>query len=268
MKTNLPLSKAVIALLLLIITELTVYSQTAGTLSFSVTTTSSGGYTPKHLLAIWLQNNNTSGSSSGFIKTKIRYSSTGNLDHLGTWDASSGRSVVDAATGATLTSHGTITFLWNGTNVAGTVVPDGTYYAWLEMAWDDPIPGGKTVNSYAFTKGTSVFNSTPANTANFLSLSLTWNPTTTAIPGILESENFNVYPNPSSGLLNINFKHPEKECYVRIANESGLVTFQEKITDIQSGVKTFDLSHLPSGTYFCTLHFPDKDVVFTVILSK
>ncbi len=119
-----------VVLILFLVVSADLLSQTTGTLSFSVTTTSSGGFSPEHFLAIWIENN-----SGTFIKTKVRYTNSGDLDHMQTWVTKSGQNVVDAITGSTLTTHGTVTFLWNGTNVAGSVVPDGSYFVWLEMAW-------------------------------------------------------------------------------------------------------------------------------------
>ena len=264
MKKKISGSAGVVLMLLFFTSSGLLFSQTEGTLSFSVTTTSTGGYTPEHLLAIWIEN-----GSASFIKTKVRYSSNGNLDHLQTWVNKSGNNVVDAATGPTLTSHGTITFLWNGTNVAGTVVADGSYFVWLEMAWASSLTSGKTVNSFPFTKGTSAFHSTPANTTNFLSMALDWTPSgPTAVRGEMENEDIIVYPNPSSGLLNINFKNFEKECVVRIINETGQLVHLEKSSDIQAGIKTIDLTGLPAGIYYCTLRFPRKDLVFRIVLVR
>jgi len=236
-------------------------SQTPGTFNFSVTTTSTGGYSPSHLLAIWIENN-----SASFIKTKIKYSSSSNLDHLATWNTKSGGNVVDAVTGSTLTSHGTISFLWNGTNVAGSLVPDGDYNVWLEMAWASSLTTGKTVNSYPFTKGPNIFSSTPANTANFLSMNLSWTPSgTTGVDGALESDDIRVFPNPTTGLLKIEFKKTYESCIVNIINEAGMLVFDERISESVSGLKTFDLSSLSPGAYYVTLHTPDKDITFTVI---
>jgi hypothetical protein len=211
-------------------------------------------------LAIWIQN-----STTAFIKTKIKYSKNGDVGHLDTWVAKSGQNVVDAVTGASRSSYGTVTFLWNGTNAAGNVVPDGSYSVWLEMAWDD---NDKTLNSFTFTKGANIFHSTPVNTPNFLSIVLDWTPLSTAIEGIMESKDINVYPNPSSGILNIDFKNPEKECLVQILNESGRLEYYEKISDLQTGIRTFDLIRLQAGIYYCILRFPQKDIVFNIILVK
>jgi hypothetical protein len=265
MKKNLPSLTGIILLLFFYTATGDLFSQTSGTFSFSVTTTApSGSYGTENLLAIWIEN-----SGTAFIKTKIKYLS-GELDHMATWVAKSGQNVVDATTGPTRTGHGTVTFLWNGTDINSTLVPDGTYNVWLEMAWDklSAPNSGKAVNSFSFTKGASVFNSTPANTANFLSLVLNWTPLTTGVEGMLESKDINVYPNPTSGILTLDFKNPEKECLIKIINETGGTEYTEKISDVQAGTKTLDLSRLQKGNYYCILHFPAKDIVFTIILVK
>ncbi|MDQ1296329.1 MAG: hypothetical protein QG611_307 [Bacteroidota bacterium] len=237
-------------------------AQTAGTLSFSVTTTSTGGYSPAHVMAIWIENSTTS-----FIKTKIRYSNSENLDHLQTWVNKSGQNVVDATTGATRTAHGTITFLWNGTSVSGTLVPDGDYSVWLEMAWASSLTTGKTVNSFPFTKGTSTFHSTPEGTANFLSPVIDWTPASTPVEGLLENKDIVVYPNPSSGLINIDFKNPHREGVIEVISVNGKVVYTEKISDVPAGKRTFDLSSLSDGIYFCRLRFLNEEIIFSVILK-
>jgi hypothetical protein len=263
MKTKLLRSAVLLLILLLFTATEELSSQTPGTLSFSVTTTSTGGFSPDHYLAIWIENN-----SAVFIKTKIRYTNAGDLDHMQSWVTKSGQNVIDAVTGSTLTTHGTITFLWNGTNVAGTVVQDGSYFVWLEMAWASSLTTGKTVNSFPFTKGATTFNSTPASTTNFSSIALDWTPLSTGIEGTMESKDINVYPNPSTGLLNIDFKNSGKGCILQIINEAGQVVYKEKISDFTAGLRTFDLTRLSAGVYYCTLHFPQNDVVFPLIMTK
>jgi hypothetical protein len=239
------------------------YSQTTGTFSFTVTTTSTGGFSPEHLIAIWIENNGAT-----FIKTKMKYGSSGNNDHLGTWVSKSGLNVVDAITGATLTSHGTLSFLWNGTNVAGTLVPDGTYNVWLEMAWASSLTTGKTVNNYAFTKGPVLFTSNPPNTANFLSLGLTWTPSSTPVEPVLENGDIKVYPNPTSGILNIEFKKAADVRLISVINEAGNKVFEEKTENSPVGLKTFDFSNLAPGPYFMVLHTFNNDITFMFVRTK
>ena len=269
MKNSLSGAVKLIMICFAFVCEGTLLAQTSGTFSFSVTTTSLGGYSPKHLLAIWIQNNDISGSSTGFVKTKIKYANNSNTNgHLQTWSSSSGKNIVDAVTGTTLTSHGTITFLWNGTDVAGTLMPDGTYYTWLEMAWDDDLETGKTVNYFAFTKGPVYTSSAPANTDNFQNLSLSWTPATTGIERELKNEDITLYPNPTSGLFNIDFKRSADNCIVEIIDEEGKLVYIDKIVNLEPGTKRFDLTNLPSGIYYCTLHLPEKDLVFSIILAR
>ena len=262
MKKNI-YKKSGIALLIFLFTAGMMFPQTAGTLSFSVTTTSTGGYSPSNLLAIWIENNSTA-----FIKTKIRYAGPDDLDHLQTWVTKSGQNVVDATTGPTRTSHGTITFLWNGTNTSGAVVPDGSYSVWLEMAWASSLTTGKTVNSYPFTKGATVFHSAPTNTANLLSMILDWTPATTAVEGILENKDIKAYPNPTTGVFSIDFKHPVGNGVFELITDEGLVVHSEKIPGITEGVKTFNLTGLPDGIYFCKLRFSTGEIVFRVVLAR
>ena len=257
-----------VLVLILMFTAVTdkLFSQTSGTLSFSVTTTAtSANYGTNNLLAIWIEDN-----LSAFVKTKIKYASSGNYDHLATWTTASGQNVVDAITGPTRTAHRQVTFLWNATRVNGSVVTDGTYNVWLELAYDKlTAPNeGKAVNSYSFTKGPVATHLTPADLTNFQLVVLDWQPLATGIEGTLESKDFNVYPNPSSGFLKIDFKNPAKECLVKVMNEAGQIEYNEKISDIPAGIRTFDLTRLSSGIYYCTLHFPEKDIVFTIILVK
>jgi hypothetical protein len=250
-----------ICTVLFIVNSAPLYSQTPGTFNFTVTTASSGGNSPSHLLAIWIEN-----GSASFIKTKIKYSSPSNYDHLSTWTSKSGLNVVDATTGSTLTSHGTITFLWNGTDVSGNPVTDGSYKVWLEMAWGSTL---KTVNSYPFTIGPSLFNSSPANTTNFLNMGLTWTPSgTTGIEPSLFDENIVAYPNPTSGLLKINFKKPYQDCLLQVINESGASVYNENLGEVSPGEKIINLNSLESGVYFVKLHLPIKDIIFSIIIMK
>ena len=242
------------------------FSQTSGTFSFSVTTAApSGSYGSNNLLVIWIEDN-----LGAFVKTKVKLASAGNYDHMATWTTSSGQNTVDATTGATRSSQTTpVTFLWNATNVAGAVVTDGTYNVWLELAWDKAtINPNKAVTSYGFNKASSAQHLTPADVTYFKSVVLDWAPLATGVEGTLESKELNVYPNPSDGLLKINFKSPEKEVLINVINEAGRVVYTERIKDLQQGIHTLDLTRLAKGNYYCTMHFPGRDVVFDVILVK
>ena len=156
---------------------------TTGSLTFKFTSPNhtSGNYRSdgKYLVAVWIETNPTTGTSA-FIKTKLKYGSSGNYDHLSTWTSKSGQSVVDATSGGTTSSIFTAnTILWNGTNVAGTVVTDGSYRVAIQETWGH---GSSTVTRYfPFVKGVAIDSQTPSTDTNFNTLSLNWIPTALAV---------------------------------------------------------------------------------------
>jgi PKD repeat protein len=115
------------------------------------------------------------------VKTKLkRADSHGTNTHLPVWKASSTSNVVDATTGASLTSYTTpLTVTWNATNVSGAVVPDGTYNVRVEFTWQH----GTTATSnttFSFTKGPSAVHLTPANQTEYTGIVLDWVPSVAA----------------------------------------------------------------------------------------
>ncbi len=243
---------------------LVVHSQTAGTMTFVVTTSSSSGYSPKHGIIVWLEN-----SSGTFVKTKLKRSANGNLDHFATWTAKSGSNVVDATTGATLTTHGTLTVTWDGTNVSGVVVPDGIYKIWVEYAWASNMTTGKMVTSFSFTKGASADHQTPANytsgtTGNLTNMTIDWTPTPNAVESVYENSEVSIFPNPMNGIFNVTFKQATN---ITIENALGAVVYEEKI-DPSCNAKNINLSNFAEGIYFINVINGEKSSKHKIILNK
>ena len=139
-------------------------ANSTGTLSVSVTTVApGGGYSPKNVVAIWIQTN-----TGVFVKSLLVYANARKAD-LSTWYPNSSGNTVNAVTGATQSSNGTRTCTWNGTDVAGNVVVDGTYLVCMNIA-----DGRTAFASFSFTKGTSAVTLTPANVTNFTNISISW----------------------------------------------------------------------------------------------
>jgi flagellar hook assembly protein FlgD len=266
MKKSLLRITAVMLFIFLTTNTESLFSQTSGTFSFSANTIAptTSSYGTSHLLALWLED-----SQANYIKTAVKYLS-GDYVHMQTWIDKSLGDATDAVTGATRTTYSTVSFLWDGKWIDKNLVPDGTYNVWIEMAWDNSltIGTGKTVNSYSFVKGPGAYHSVPGNTVNFTSVSLDWTPLTTGMEGTLEGKDIIVFPNPSSGLLKINFKNPEKECFVSVLDQTGKVVYNENIKEVQAEIKTFDLTGLEDGNYFCSLNFSGKVVIFNLIIIK
>ncbi|MBI5541974.1 MAG: DUF2271 domain-containing protein [Bacteroidia bacterium] len=155
-----------------------IYAQTPGTLTFTVNLTShSGSYGTDHYVVLWIEN-----GSNTFVKTKLKRAdthATGTHNHLPLWKASSALNVVDATTGASLSSYGTpLSFTWNATDVAGALVADGTYKVRVEFTWSTTTNTANT--TVAFTKGASAVHLTPADEANFTGMVLDWQPSAAA----------------------------------------------------------------------------------------
>jgi len=139
-------------------------ANSTGTLSVSVLTVSLGGqYSPKNVVAIWIETN-----AGVFVKSLLVYANARKSD-LTTWYPNSGGNVVNATTGATQSSNTTRTCTWNGTDVGGAVVVDGTYKVCMNLA-----DGKNAFSSFAFTKGTAAVTLSPANVTGFSSISINW----------------------------------------------------------------------------------------------
>jgi len=140
---------------------------TTGLFVSTVTSTTGGGYSPRNVVAIWIENN-----SGVFVKTLTVKAAERKYD-LTKWESSSKGNTVDASTGATLTSFGTVTGIWDGTDVSGKVVADGTFKVCMELT-DKSATGN--FSSFTFTKGAVAATQTPANTPSFSSVSIKWMP--------------------------------------------------------------------------------------------
>lgn len=241
-------------------------AQTSGTLTFKISPVShTGSYGAKHVVAVWIEN-----ASGTFIKTKLKYSSSKNYDHLGTWTSKSSQNTVDATSGATLTSYNPLNFSWDGTNVSNTNVADGEYKIWIELAWDKSLTTGKTVTSYTFTKGTTVSHLTPANTNLFTDVTIDWVPLTTGIKSTNLSKGIRVFPNPTRGLVHVEMKSIEADCRVQVVNIAGAILFEDHVSKGTSVTKSIDLSKYPDGVYLVNILFPNHadDLQYKVMLDK
>ncbi|MBS1636997.1 MAG: T9SS type A sorting domain-containing protein [Bacteroidetes bacterium] len=254
--------------------------QTAGVLTFTFTEvvkSSTYNGNQQHVLAAWIQDN-----AGAFIKTKLRYVGGGTNDHLPTWAANCGCTSstnatgsacnkTDATTGATLSSFAARTFTWDAKNVSGTsngtVVTDGTYKVALQSTWNHGTSGTATT-TYTFTKGPTTYTRTVASDPNFGNILIQWIPTITT--GVNEvtaagSPVFNVYPNPTSGIFNVEY---EKANTIKVLNTLGSVIYEEKVNESTASTKTIDLSGFAEGIYFINVSNDKGSVNRRIILSR
>jgi hypothetical protein len=221
-------------------------AQTSGTLKVSTTTNSTGGnYAPNNIVAIWIENEN-----GKFVKTLAAYANV-RKQYLYTWKASttdggSLYNIVDAVTGATRTSHGTINCSWNGTDYKGAEVGDGTYKLRFELT-DKHSQGN--LASYSFSKGNVSVAQTPADVPSFTSTSIKWEPTLkTGIYKTAKRKGIEIKYNPASGQLSV-LGVPVKK--VEVFNYAGQLVFV-------SSSSISNLNSLQDGVYLIAVKTDTK----------
>ena len=217
----------------------------------------------KNVLAVWIQDN-----SGNFIKTRLRFWGMGTKDHLSTWNNKSGGNVVDAITGATLTSSttptafGTKTVIWDGKDVNGNLVPDGTYTVWIESAWQGNLSYGahNELAFFAFTKGFTADHRTFTGDNYLTNISIDWVPSAAGFPTVDVKPSFQVGPNPVTNVLNINYKNVNQQNTVfELFDVQG-----KKVKTIRlktgNGTTSFYVNSLKRGVYFYRISSPGKNL--------
>ncbi len=104
--------------------------------TFTTNPTSFPVYFPRNILAAWIEDD-----TGGFVRTLMRYAQR-RVANLRAWNAVAQDvgfidSMPDVITGATRTSHSTLTATWNLTDIEGNPVPYGTYTIRLELTDHD-----------------------------------------------------------------------------------------------------------------------------------
>ncbi len=131
------------------------------------TSTAGGNYSPRNILAVWIEN-----SSGQFVKSLAVYGAQRRAD-LTRWQSASKGNTTDATTGATRSGYSSISVKWDGTDTSGNVVADGTYKVCLELT--DKSSSGNFC-SFSFTKGTTEETLTPENAPSFSNITIKWMP--------------------------------------------------------------------------------------------
>lgn len=238
-------------------------AQTVGTLTFSTDTYApTGTWGNKHVLAVWLEN---TANPSVFIKTNAKYGYED--DHLTSWLQQTNGNLVDAVTGATLGSYGKISLTWNGTDIKGTVVPDGDYNIWIEMGWGSNKTTAHAVNSFTFTKGPARDVRTYTATTNYTNVQAEWAPLATLAGSTENLDNLNVFPNPTAGKVIIDFKKELAKASIKVTDATGKTLFAQKDMKVQAGAKAIDLSAYPQGIYFINIESDDLKYNFKVLMK-
>ena len=210
----------------------------SGVMTFTVRTVSAGGnYSPKHVLAIWIEDAN------GFVKTRLARANT-RKQYLVKWRAASNYNTIDATTGATLPTHQTHTVSWNCSDLQGNELPDGDYNVYVEFTDKN---GAGPFKMLTFTKGPDPQHLTPANETYFKDMDLEWIPNGVGIDQQASQHETVVYPSPNNGIFQV--KTSRQNSTITVYNAAGQAVFTTKHHG-QAGVENIDISSQPSGVYF------------------
>lgn len=247
-------------------------SQTPGTMTFTFTNPVPGNNASKNVFAVWIED-----STGKFIKTRCRYWSTKTNDHLPSWKTKSSQNTVDAITGATLTSatnpsaFGSKTFTWNGTDVNGNIVADGTYKVLVESSWCNPEPANnqhKFISSFTFEKSSTQTSTSPTD-VNLNNISISWQPTSSGVNEIENEQDFNLYPNPTNGTININFEYEMKIREINVTSLDGKIIQSETFTNQSFKSSQLDLNNLKEGMYYLEVILQDgKALTKSFVIRK
>jgi flagellar hook assembly protein FlgD len=182
-------------------------------------------------------------------------------------------------TGATRTANtnppafGVKTVVWDGKDVSGTTVADGTYKIFVESSWNNPSPPANqhsTIINFIFEKSAEATHATPAGDTYFSDITLDWVPEAVSIQTQTLNQYISVYPNPSNGLVQINFEKPNSVSRILVENMNGQVVSQEYLNEIISGVHSMNLQQLSAGIYFIEVLSTDNSINYKskIIINK
>ena len=245
-KKNSPMKKLFLPIFALCFSAALFAANTAGTLTFTVTTVSAGSVSGKYIRAIFITNSTTA-SSATFVKTLLKTTS-GDKSHLKQWVAAGSNTTGVISTGATTSTYGVVTCdKWDGKNTAGAYVADGDYTVWCDIS-DDP---DEAYSKWTFAKGTAPVTITGTVATNFTNITLAWVPVNTAINDVEMEKYYSVYPNPAVSSIYVSGEDV-KEVQICSLNGQILMTSNEQSVNI---------SKLAKGNYLAVIRAKNGTVV-------
>lgn len=258
---------SIILLLLYSFTYTAEQAATPATLSFSFTTINNGGtYAPNNVLAVWITKPNGDFVKTLLVRGGIR------KPKLYTWIDQTSGNIVDATTGATLTSFGSHTVSWNGTNSSKNLMPDGVYVIHVENV------SANQQGSYAsfeFTKGESEYSDTYEDKTYFKNISLQYTPTQVSIERV-DKQDAHLSISPSRGKVLFQFSNEQyDDVQLTILSIQGTVVYTIHNPYYLNTMNTIEWlgvdinGHtVPTGTYICKLRIGNTDYTQKFFYSK
>ena len=246
-----------IVILLIAISSNAQLQKTPGEVLFSFTTvTANGNYAPRHVLAVWVED------ESGFIKSRL-VQANNRKQYLYTWKTASNFNETDAVTGATLNSHQSHEVVWDCTDLDGMEVSDGTYMIRIEFT-DKHAQG--PLYEISFEKGGDEQHLAPPDQTYFKEIQLDYYPETTGVSDQSLENELLIYPNPGKNIFYINHL-PGETSEIIIRNSAGKIVMSIPYNAaVNKKELKLDLTNFKSGIY--VLEFKIGDQIITRKLIK
>jgi hypothetical protein len=224
------------------------------TLSFR-TVTANGNYAPRHVLAVWVEDEN------GFVKSRL-VRANNRKQYLYTWIAASSYNDTDAITGATLNSHQTHMIEWDCTDLDGQQVADGNYI--INVEFTERHAQGP-LYSIEFMKGDMEQHLTPLDQIYFKDIQLDYLPETTGVNPQNPEKEFKIYPNPGNGIFTI-AQIPENTKEITILTTNGIELLRHDTRSISKmEYFTINLTRYQNGIYFLKCDIGDRIIMKKLI---
>ncbi len=150
--------------------------------------------------------------------------------------------VLDANSTSCSADYNNYSYLWNTNETTETITVDATALG---------------IGSYTYS--VSVTNN--ITTSNCITTDMiTVNVSNTSAIETLVMENISIYPNPTDGILKLEFSNIIENTWIRIINVTGQVVYSEYLKNL-TGIKTLDLSELDKGVYILSIQ--NKNTILT-----
>lgn len=174
----------------------------------------------------------------------------------------------------------TVVFEWTYTDIDSVYIGGYSYVldelfliTMDEYGEPDPIEASRDTLSFvipldAITDSIDLFILDAADTSFYDRVGPVYISDATAINETGFENSLIIYPNPGSGLFNLDFTNVrQKEMDIRISNISGQTVFTKTFYNPQGIIITIDLTQEPVGLYFIQMNFGERFVVKKIIIK-
>lgn len=213
---------------------------------FNTTTIDGGEYSPRHILAVWVEDSN-----GNFVNSLAVYADE-RKGYLGKWNAASGGYKADAVTGATLGNNDkNHSVEWNLKNFAGQSVQNGTYTLCMEITSDDFAGPYREVE---FVLDGNDFTLNPAHGSSYSNILILFENEATLSKSIEYNDKYlKVFPNPINGYMRVSLlvEKDSQAVFTLLSTDGKIVSMLEyyAVEGVNKIIADDLVRGIPSGYY-------------------